>query len=147
MAWIFSLWVETETDSEKKAILRYFDGRIINIGEKTYTILAYKNGMLSVEGISKMGINSQSDADEMTAIGFQFYDLLKNAPPFAYALVGVEVDESVLMEELCEDPGFFLKIKGFVINEKLYQKINAGQYLLPFAMGYLWNPYEGEQNG
>lgn len=144
MAWIFSLWVEAEKDAEKKSIQDYFDGRIITVNGKEYTLSAYTGGMVTVNGISRIGVTSQQDADEMTSIGNCFYELLKDAPEYRYALVGVEVDGFAFIDELIEDPEFYLKIKGLVINERLYHSINGKRKMKPFTDGYLWNPYEGE---
>lgn len=144
MAWIFSLWIEAEKDSEKKSIKEYFNGRKISANSKEYTISAYESGMITVDGISRIGITSQNDADEMTSIGNRFYELLKDAPKFRYAMTGVEVDGFAFIDELTEDPEFYIKFKGFVINESLYRKINGKRKMKPFSNGYLWTPYEGE---
>ena len=61
----------------------------------------------------------------MSAIGNRFYELLKNAPKFRYAMTGVEVDGFAFIDELTDDPEFYLKFKGFVINENLYRRING----------------------
>lgn len=144
MAWIFSMWVEAETEPENKAIREYFDGRKISANRKEYEISAYGSGMITVDGISMRGINSQSDADEMTSIGFEFYKLLKDAPTYRYALTGVEVDGFTYIEELTEDPEYYLAFKGFVIQKELYERVQGKKKMQPFSQEYLWTPYEGE---
>lgn len=144
MAQIFSLWIEVEKKSEREALMEYFDKRKISVNGKGYTISAYKSGMITVDGISESGITSQSDAEEMTSLGKTFYALLKNAPNFRYAMTGVEVDGFAEIDELIDDPEFYLKYKGFVINEQLYRTINGKREMTAFSEGYLWTPYEGE---
>lgn len=144
MAWIFSLWVEAETKPERNAIKAYFDQQTIHYNAREYTVQADSEGMVTVDGISRIGINSQNDADEMTAIGFQFYELLRNAPKFRYAMVGVEVDGFAFIDELREDPELYMKFKGLVIHKDLLEKLNTAHQLNPFSKDYFWNPYEGE---
>ncbi len=144
MAWVFSMWIETETKADREAVKEYFGGRIIATNNKKYTVCAYDSGVVTVDGISLSGITSQSDADEMTAIGFEFYELLKESPDFRYAITGVEVDGLVFLEELLEDPEFYLKFKGFVIQKELYERIAGKRKMKTFKKGYLWTPYEGE---
>ena len=144
MAWIFSLWIEAEKSSEKKAIKEYFDERKIFVNDKEYTISAYESGMITVDGISRIGITSKSDVDEMTSIGNRLYELLRNAPKFRYAMTGTEVDGFADIDELTDDPEFYLKFKGIVIDENLYKAINGRRKMKTFSEGYLWTPYEGE---
>jgi hypothetical protein len=144
MAWIFSLWVEAEKDFEKKAIKEYFNKRKISTNDKEYAVSAYESGMITVDRISEIGITSQSDADEMTSIGFEFYALLKNAPDFRYAMAGLEVDGFATIKELMDDAEFYLKFKGFVIKKDLYETINGKKNMEIFSENHYWNPYEGE---
>lgn len=138
------MWVEAKKDLERKRVKEFFDGKKIYANQREYTIIAYDSGLITADGISRSGINSQHDADEMTGIGFEFYELLKNAPTFRYALTGVEVDGFAYYEELVDDPEFHLKIKGFVIQKELYAQINGKRKMVSFSEGYLWTPYEGE---
>ena len=145
MAWIYSMWVETETEELGKAIKDYFNNRIIKCNEKKYKISAYEGGMVTVDGISRIGITSKSDADEMTLIGFEFYKVLKEAPEYRYALTGVEVDGWREMSELEENPNDILLISGFVIRKDIYEKLGSPGELSEFNSRYLWAPYEGEK--
>ncbi len=147
MAWIFQLWIESDENGEE--IRNYFLSKNELItNRKKYKIEAYQSGetgsMVTVNGISLIGIQSKNDAEEMTEIGFKFYDFLKNAPNFRYALVGVEVDGWREVEELLENPNEII-MKGFVISEKFYQQIKCTVKMKIFKNDYLWLPYEGEE--
>ncbi|MBK8499477.1 MAG: hypothetical protein IPL52_11850 [Flavobacteriales bacterium] len=139
------MWIETDGELQGRSIVKYFDGRIIHVDGKEYTIRAYMGGMVTVDGISHYGVTSQQDADEMTAIGFELYGLLRNAPAFRYAITGVEVDGSVTLSELYEDPEYWLGYKGFVIRKDIYQKTGSTRPMAQFGTDYVWTPYEGER--
>ena len=144
MAWIFGMWIETENSDQAVAIKAYFNHKVIDANGKTYKISADESGTVTVDGISRTGITAQSDAEEMTLIGFEFYQLLKAAPDFRYALTGVEVDEWRTMEELEEEPNDILLIPGFVIRSDVYKRLGSPGNLKAFSLTHLWTPYEGE---
>ena len=50
--------------------------------------------------LSKSGISSEEDAKQMSEIGEFLYKLLRTAPSFRYALVGVEVELFRLESEI-----------------------------------------------
>ncbi|MHA7060274.1 hypothetical protein ACWGOQ_0023860 [Aquimarina sp. M1] len=145
MAWIYSMWIETESEKQGIAVKDYFNKNTVKANGEEYTIRAYQVGMVTVNGISQIGITSKSDAEEMTSIGFEFYKLLKEAPKYRYALTGVEVDGWREMSELEEDPNDILLISGFVIRKDIYQKLGSPGELCEFNSKYLWTPYEGEK--
>lgn len=147
MGLLFSMWVDTENPNQAKAIKEFFDGRQITANGKDYQVGASaETGKVSVGGISNSGVNSQSDEDELSALGFEFYKILKYAPPkYRYAMTGVEVDECVTMKELEEDPDNMSGDPGWVIRKDIYKKIGCTEELDEFNSEYLWNPYEGEE--
>lgn len=73
----------------------------------------------------------------MTANGSEFYKLLKDPPPFRYALTGVEVDEWMEMEELEAHTEDILLIIGLVIENDFYEKLGNRGELPEFKPGYL----------
>ena len=145
MAWIYSMWIETESEEQGIAIKDYFNKHTVIANGKEYTICAYEGGMVTVDGISRIGITSKSDAEEMTSIGFEFYNLLKQAPRYRYALTGVEVDGWRDIDELKEDPNDILLISGFVIRKDIYEKLGSPGEMSEFNNEYLWTQYEGEK--
>jgi hypothetical protein len=149
MAWIFSMWIETgEDESAGQAIRDYFDNlSILKTDEKQYKIYTHKQGqgnIITVDRISRSGVTSLNDAMEMTKIGFEFYNLLKSAPKFRYAMVGVEVDEFRNWYELVEEPNDIQLFKGLVIRKDVYRYLGSPGILVEFKDDYLWTLYEGE---
>ena len=78
----------------------------------------------------------------MTEIGIFLYQSLRFAPPFRYALVGMEVDEFRTYSELIEEPA--LVFPGLVLAEAVWQATGASSVFRSFSLGYVWKPYEGE---
>jgi hypothetical protein len=79
----------------------------------------------------------------MTELGILLYQRLQSAPPFRYALVGVEVDEFRTYRELISEaiaPSF----PGLVLAETVWRSLGASPLFRPFSPGYVWLPYEGE---
>jgi len=79
----------------------------------------------------------------MTELGILLYQRLQSAPPFRYALVGVEADEFRSYSELTTEipvTGF----PGLVLEEAVWRSLGASTLFRPFSPGYVWQPYEGE---
>ncbi len=150
MAWTFQIWIESGNNEESGiAIRNYFESQkeiVTEIGK--YQIIAHQSGetgsMITVDGISQTGIDSELEKNKMSLIGNQFYVLLKNAPEFRYALTGIEVDGWREMSELVEEPNDILLIKGFVIRKDIYKLLGYPGEMSEFKTDYLWTPYEGE---
>lgn len=79
----------------------------------------------------------------MTELGILLYQSLRFAPPFRYALVGVEVDEFRTYSELIEDL-FDLHIPGLVLSEVFKERVGESSAFRSFSRGYIWQPYAGE---
>ena len=138
------MWIENEDRIKTDRVREYFNSFQYLDEKNKYKILAFKNGTVTVSNISQSGILSQDDADEMTWVGNKFYDLLKDAPDFRFALTGVEVGGWIEMNEILKNPIEIIPIKGFVISNDIYESIGKPGSLLPFKANYVWNPYEGE---
>lgn len=145
MAVIYSMWIETENKSKGKAIKDFFENKKISVNGKNYVILAYEGGMITVDGISRVGIRSKADAEEMTSIGFEFYNLLMDAPEYRYALAGLEVDGWRWMSDLEEEPNDLFIASGVVIRKDIYAKIGSPGEMFEFTSNYVWTPYTGEK--
>lgn len=153
MAWIFSLSAECSSDeSRAKCFAQYFEGMVWtlsngcqcqcraevfqDIDENWWCRVCPKN-------ISEIGIESPESAYVMTELGILFYQRLRTAPAFRYALVGVEVDEFRTYRELLDDSSA-LSIPGLVLAEEVGNELGASSAFRPFRPGYIWMPYEGE---
>lgn len=93
--------------------------------------------------ISGVGIDAPETAYLMTELGILLYQRLRSAPPFRYALVGVEVDEFRTYRELLEESSAST-FPGLVLAETVWQKMGASPMFRLFNSGYVWKPYEGE---
>jgi hypothetical protein len=93
--------------------------------------------------LSGIGINKPDIAYSMTELGILLYQRLRFAPPFRYALVGVEVDEFRTYQELiAEIPA--TSFPGLVLAEAIWRSLGDSTSFRPFSPGYVWQPYEGE---
>ncbi|MGC1309837.1 MAG: hypothetical protein WA885_21640 [Phormidesmis sp.] len=153
MAWIFSLSAECGSDERKaKLFAQHFEGVTWKLSnrrqcqcrtdtfqdiDENWWCRVYPNN------ISKMGIESSESAYVMTELGILFYQHLRSAPKFRYALVGVEVDEFRTHSELLEDASD-LSTPGLVLAEDIGQVLELSSAYRAFRPGYVWFPYEGE---
>ncbi len=154
MAWIFSLSAETGPDrTNAQRFERHFAGRRIgtDLGEyNVWTNVAGYDGaywcFVGTDQLSRTGIYSVEDALAMSLVGVELYALLRSAPSFRYALVGVEVDAWVTEAEMREDPAFITKMDGFVIERELYKEVGAKGNFQDFTASHVWLPYRGESH-
>jgi hypothetical protein len=153
MVWVFSLSSECGAEqiaAEKFA--QHFDGLswVLSNSQQSQCHTAVSQ---DIEGnwwcqvcpsdISDVGIDRSDIAYQMTELGILLYQRLQSAPPFRYALVGVEVDEFRSYSELISEaiaPSF----PGLVLAETVWRSLGASTLFRPFSSGYVWQPYEGE---
>ena len=153
MAWIFGLSAECGSDAATAMqFAQHFEGvtwvlsnshqchcrtDIFQDIEENWWCRVYPNS------ISEVGIDTAESAYLMTELGILLYQHLRSAPPFRYALVGVEVDEFRIYRELLEEP-FGLSIPGLVLAVEVGQALGVTSIFRSFSTGYVWQPYEGE---
>jgi hypothetical protein len=153
MAWIFSLSAECGSEEiSASKFAQHFMEQILILSNgsrclcRTDTFQDIENNWwcrVYPNNISELGIDSPESAYLMTELGILLYKHLRIAPPFRYALVGVEVDEFRTYSELIEDlPN--LSIPGLVLAKKIQQEVEALKVFRIFSSGYVWQPYEGE---
>ena len=150
MGLFFNLFVETGGDESANEKLREY---FLSIGKletpfglwqmRTYDVENNIGITVSVDETGHSGLGSDEDKKIATQVGFRFYELLKGAPYFRYAMVGVEAGEWVDGQNIL-DKNFdgYLPRHGFVINNEL--SYITDKPLVPFRDGYSWTPYEGE---
>lgn len=153
MAWIFSLSAECGSDENKaKLFAQYFEGVTWTLSNgrqcqcRTATFQDVEENWwcrVTPNNISEIGIESPESAYLMTELGILFYQHLRSAPEFRYALVGVEVDEFRTCSELLEDSSE-LSIPGLVLAAEVGLGMGLSSAYRPFSSGYVWLPYEGE---
>ena len=153
MAWIFSLSAECGADQvAAEQFAQHFDGLswVLSNGHQSQCHTAVfqdieKNWWCQAcpSGISDVGIDRFDIAYQMTELGISLYQRLQSAPPFRYALVGVEVDEFRTYSELISE-ATVLSLPGLVFAETVWRLLGASTLFRPFSTGYVWQPYEGE---
>jgi hypothetical protein len=153
MAWIFGLSAECGPDESKARLFaQSFEGVswTLSNGRQCHCRTAIfqdvdENWWCRVcpNNISEIGIESPESAYLMTELGILFYQHLRLAPAFRYALVGVEVDKFRTHRELLEDASE-LSVPGLVLAIEVEQDIGLSSAYRSFSPGYTWLPYEGE---
>ena len=95
------------------------------------------------------------DTADMTECGLALYRKLLDAPPFRYALAGLEVDDFRFWKELQEDIDvlpdgkrkFLYVFNGLVLRKDCWRELGEPIDFLPFGANCVWRPYEGEAEG
>jgi hypothetical protein len=149
MAWIFSLSAECGPKKEAADIVAaHFDGWVIARADAsrfpclTHT---FQDGeawwvMVCFNGISTSGIRHDQDEQEMTELSVGLYERLRSAPPFRFALVGIEVDSFRSFNEL-DNNVVELDFSGLVVSEAVWEHLGSPGIFVPFAAGYRWRPF------
>lgn len=153
MVWIFSLSAECGSDEGKaQRFAEHFEGISLLLSNghqcqcRTDTFQDIEENWwcrVSPNNLSQVGIDSPESAYSMTELGILLYQTLQFAPPFRYALVGVEVDEFRTYSELIEESSS-LSIPGLVLAKPIEQELGILPLLRPFSPNYVWQPYAGE---
>lgn len=153
MAWIFSLSAECgaeQTAAEQfSKYFEQFSGVLSNNHQSECQSGIFQDidnnwwCRVSPTGIGEVGINTPETAYMMTELGIIFYQHLRFAPRFRYALVGLEVDEFRTYSELIAEtsPQSF---PGLVLAETIWQLLGSPLDFRAFSSGYVWKPYQGE---
>jgi hypothetical protein len=95
-------------------------------------------------GSNRKGIPDLIDNKHTTEVGFLLYERLRTSPPFRFALIGWEVDETIYFSELKAPDLNHPAFQGLVLSEEIWKLLECPTYVEPFAEGYLWKPYQGE---
>lgn len=153
MAWTFSLSAECGAEQiAAEQLAQYFDGLswLLSNGRQSQCHTAVFQDIegnwwcqACPSGISEVGIDQSDIAYQMTELGILLYHRLRSAPPFRYALIGVEVDEFRTYSELISEASV-PRFPGLVLAETVWQSLGASTLFRPFSSGYVWQPYEGE---
>jgi hypothetical protein len=150
MAWIFSLSAECGPQKETaEAVANHFKGLIVTLADGSQfpcgAGVSYHGeswwAIVCPDGVSTSGIRHDQDQRQMTEIGFMLYERLRTAPPYRYALVGVEAAETRdSLQELGDD----LEIcdwSGLVLADSVWKNFGSPSRFVPFVHGYHWRPF------
>lgn len=153
MAWVFSLSAECGSDKiDAHKFAEHFEGislLLLNGRQCQCRTDIFQDieenwwCRVSPNNLSEVGIDSPESAYLMTELGILLYQSLRFAPPFRYALVGVEVDEFRTYRELIEEASN-LSIPGLVLAKSLELELGILPVFRAFSPSYVWQPYAGE---
>ena len=77
---------------------------------------------------------------ERTQLGLFLYARLRTAPPFQFAIIGVEVQE----DDPYDRKGALYPFPGLMISQQMFDQWSQPRGFEPFAPGYLWVPVTEE---
>jgi hypothetical protein len=149
MAWIFSLSAECGAQEEAaEAVTEHFRGLTVTLADGSHfpcEVGTHFDGEgwwagVCPTGVSRSGIGNEQDRRQMTEIGFALYERLRTAPPYRYALVGVEVGEFRSFREL-DDDLVKLDFSGLVLADAVWHHVGSPSIYVPFTPGYRWRPF------
>lgn len=165
MAYLFGLAIECGHNPEQAAsIERYFQGyQVILKNTQPVTFTCQQHKQLSsiyppkywvfvFVNEYKSGAATKEIAERLTEIGHSMQNRLRSAPPFRFAITGVEPLEAISYEDIIEilqkQELLNYNDQGLIISEDLVSNIHQikGNKLHNFTSGYLWIPYHGERS-
>jgi len=160
MAFFYSLSIECGADkSAALTCAKHFDGWKLPLNDllpDTVNVTVKQESgddqdwwvVVVPVGVSQSGVVSEEAARSMSAAGHCLLDRLKTAPPFRFAVIGVEADEAIyyndLNPELGQDSTLAERYHGLVVSEEIYERLNPTSMFEPFTLGKFWIPYRGE---
>jgi hypothetical protein len=149
MAWVFSLSAECGTrheDAERFAAqwpakLVRRDGTVHEL--ETLVYCAPSEGywcVVAPEGVSRAGISSPKDQEEMDELARLMLDHLRTAPYFRFADVGIEVASVREFSEINDDL-VTTDFNGAVISLDIWKSLGSPTVFEPFSQGFVWRPF------
>ncbi|MBD2312531.1 hypothetical protein H6G20_12745 [Desertifilum sp. FACHB-1129] len=153
MVWVFSLSAEcgTQEGNAKQFAQHFQQTQGVLSNNLQYQVRAdvfqdlEENWWCRVcpQSVTETGVATPEDAYLLTELGILLYQHLQSAPPFRYALVGVEVDEFRTYSELLLESSN-LEFPGLVLAIAIANQLGVISTFRPFSSGYVWQPYQGE---
>jgi hypothetical protein len=95
---------------------------------------------ITPSGLSKSGVRTELDARRMGEAGLLLYARLKTAPPFRFAVVGLEVLHFNTVDNL-RNLANHPELNGFVVSSELWELWSRPPAFELFTRGYYWRPY------
>lgn len=149
MAWLFSMCVHASCDADADRLAAHFDGLGWVRADGRHTrcevqrLAAQPTCLVIPDGLSRVGLAGEICGREFAEAAEHLYRRLEQAPPFAMALAGVEVDDGRNpsdIEASCrsDHPAW----RGVVVPESTWRTAGAHERFEPFRPGYVWRPYE-----
>lgn len=83
---------------------------------------------------------------DVTTVGHQLYDLVRELDGYEAALVSYDPEEGVDLDLVRADRADFPDpVPGLVVTEAVRDELGWAERMEPFAPGYWWNPYQGDE--
>ena len=150
MALIFEVEADCVSEEAAKRFGRHFvglsfslpDGRLIRVTESDTRVFTDSDGnarccIVSIAA-SFTGTQQVLETDDERRDYILFlYDHLRKAPPFRFAVAGLECHDF----SLCDRVGRLSQIEGLVICDKVFVDAGSPAAFQPFAPGYFWIPF------
>ena len=144
MAWVFSLCARS-TSADPTALCQHFEGLNWTRADGTLTTCEVRSFGSDVHvvpsGLSRIGLRGERDGRLFAEAAEHLYCHLKTAPPFDWALVGVEVDDERLRGEVvaaCASEHF----DGLVVTDSIWREAGQPDAMEPFGDRGRWRPFE-----
>ena len=96
---------------------------------------------IAPSGLSKSGVRTELDARRMSEVASLLYERMKTAPPFRFAVVGLEVVQFNTVDNL-RDLANHPELNGFVVSSELWKLWGQPSGFELFSRGYCWRPYK-----
>lgn len=90
-------------------------------------------------GVSTRGIHCEREQEDFLELAQHLLELLKTAPAYRYAMVGVGAQQFREFNEL-EGSLSGAGTEGLVVSEAVCQMLGMNPAWVPFAAGYFWHP-------
>jgi hypothetical protein len=156
MVWIFELSIECGQDELlARSHAAHFEGHSFALSENVRSTCAtgiIRDGdgnfwaVICPSQLSRIGIATNQDAEDMTTAGERLYEGLLSAPSFRYAIAGIETDEFRPFSEIpAMDVSLYERLDGLVVAEEIWKNPGQPAGFVEFRPGYLWRPYQGEK--
>lgn len=149
MAWIFSLWAQCGTCEEADTFAAHFKAQRWTLikGTEICCCASIVSGTCCWvrPAPTSLEVAQEEVVAQRTEIAYRLYEHLRSAPPFRFALVGVEVDDVRTDLELlgmARDP--HRAYRGMVLTADLWHRAGRPSSFEPFGATHVWRPYQGE---
>lgn len=155
MAWFYSLAVECGDDAAARACAEHFCAPGAGVAPVDVSVRQASDdgawwAVIVPSNESTSGVYSDEVAQSLGAAGGVLLHRLRSAPPFRFAVIGVEAHEAVAVAdfdtELGADPTLVERFGGLVVSDALLRRLGNPPGFEPFAPGYHWIPYAGERH-
>ena len=150
MNWLYSLSIECGGEpGDADMLVRHFRDLVLSLSHGVMVavdVSRTEDGwvIVSPQGLSHSGIQSDSDARDMSRAGDGLIQHLRTVKGYRYALLGVDsagfIDYCDIDKHYAGD-GF----SGLIVSDSIWTQLGKPKTYRRFVPGYHWQPYQGER--